>query len=56
MQTNQKSLLRNFYQEMRDGRWKSRQLLHSIVSTEYAITNTLLFNEVIKKSEETEFH
>lgn len=56
MQTNQKSLLRNFYQEMRDGRWKSRQLLHSwsIVSTEYAITNALLFNEIIKKS--TEFH
>lgn len=54
MQTNQKSLLRNFYQEMRDGRWISRQLLHSIVSTEYAITNALLFNEVIKKS--TEFY
>lgn len=54
MQTNQKSLLRYFYQEMRDGRWISRQLLHSIVSTEYAITNALLFNEVIKKS--TEFH
>ena len=48
MQTNQNSLLRNFYQEMRDGRWKLRQLLHSILSTEYARTNALLFNEVIK--------
>ena len=54
MQTKQKSLLRNFYQEVRDGRWKSRQLLHSSVSTKYAITNAPLFNEVIKKS--TEFH
>ena len=54
MQTNQNSLLRNFYQEMRDGLWKLRQLLHSILSTEYARTNALLFNEVIKKS--TEFH
>ena len=54
MQTNQNSLLRNFYQEMRDGRWKLRQLLHSILSTEYARTNALLFSEVIKKS--TEFH
>ena len=54
MQTNQNSLLRNFYQEMRDGRWKLRQLLHSILSTEHATTNALLFNEVIKKS--TEFH